>query len=227
MRFPLTALAAIGLFVPVLADEPRPDLREYKTVANAKTTSVQQLSGLPKQPAHLGVYTEADTAAVRVAAVEPASPADVGGLRVGDRIEAVEGHSTPTVDAFRSAVTALVDGDRAVLTVDRDGKSMAIAVALAATSRPMSSLPRAILGVQMVPADNGVKIEIVTVGDLSRSRGTSAPATSSPGSIERMSPVKTSCARFSAATFQATLSRLCSSVRVENFGRVPTCRGSQ
>jgi M6 family metalloprotease-like protein len=165
MRYPLTALAAIGLFVPALAEEPRVDLREYKTVATAKSTTIKQLSGLPKQPAHLGVYTEPDTAAVRVAAIEPASPADLGGMRVGDRIVAVEGRSTPTVDAFRSAVTALVDGDRAILTVDRDGKSVAVKVALAATSRPMTVLPRAVLGVQMTAADNGVKIENVNVGE--------------------------------------------------------------
>jgi M6 family metalloprotease-like protein len=165
MRFPLIALTVLALIAPSRADEPLPDLSGYRTVVTAQTTTIQQLSGLPKQPAHLGVFAEPDDGAVRISAIEPRSPADSAGLKVGDRILAVEAKVTPTMETFRSAVTGLVDGDRAALTIQRNGKPMAISVVLAATSRPINVFPRAVIGVQMIPAEQGVKIESVTAGE--------------------------------------------------------------
>jgi M6 family metalloprotease-like protein len=165
MRFPLVASVALSLFASAKADEPLPDLSGYRTVATARTTTIQQLSGLPKQPAHLGVFAEPDDGAVKIVAIEPRSPAEVADLRIGDRILAVEAKPTPTMETFRTAVTALLGGDRAVLTVQRHGKPLAVNVVLAATSRPLTVLPRAVMGVKMIPADQGVKIESVTAGD--------------------------------------------------------------
>jgi M6 family metalloprotease-like protein len=154
-----------------LADEPMPHLTGYRTTSTAKTTTVRQLRGLPKQPAHLGVFAENDAGAVRIAAIEPESPAAAAGLKVGDRVLALDGKPTTTLDAFRTTLTALTDGDRATLTVQRDGKPLAVNVLLGSVSRPMSTLPRAVLGVQMTPAASGVKIDSVMWGQAAERAG--------------------------------------------------------
>ena len=141
MRYPL----AVALFAVLAgltpADQPPPDLTEYRTVATAKTAAVKQLAGPPKQAAHLGVFVEQDAGAVRVAAVEPESPAEAAGLAVGDRILAVDAKPATTREAFRSLITGLVDGDRVALTVQHKSQPLALTVQLGATSRPLSVAP--------------------------------------------------------------------------------------
>lgn len=164
MRFPLAIALFAGLTGIVVADQPPPDLAEYRTVTTAKTASVKQLTGPPKQAAHLGVFIEQDAGSVRIAAIEPESSAEKAGMLVGDKILAVDARPTATREAFRSAITGLADGDQIALTVQRNGLPLALSVQLGATSRPMSVASRAVMGVQMVPVSDGVRIERVEVG---------------------------------------------------------------
>ena len=62
----------------------------------------------------------------------------------------------------------------------------------------MTVLPRAVMGVQMAPADSGVKIESVNAADRPDAPA-STSATSSQSDRRAASPIKTSSARFSAA----------------------------
>jgi S1-C subfamily serine protease len=143
MRTRLAAILFTGVITTLsLADAPI-DLSEYRTVATAKTTTVKDLAGPPKLPAHLGVFVEPEPDGMRIAAIEPGSAAESAGLAIGDRIVALEGKPTLTLDVFRQLITGLTDGDQIALTVQRQGQAIAIPVRLGATSRPMSTAPTA------------------------------------------------------------------------------------
>jgi M6 family metalloprotease-like protein len=163
MRLPLAALVIGFHAVAVRGDEPPIDLAEYKTVATAKTTSIKELNGR-RQSAHLGIYVESDADGLRIESVEKNSPAEHSGLKIGDRIVAMNGQPVTTVDALRTAVTTLAQGDRAALTVTRGGKSLAVDVRLSAASKPLGGPVRPILGIEMRPTGKGVRVERVTAG---------------------------------------------------------------
>ena len=59
----------------------------------------------------------------KVAAVEVNTPAAAAGLRVGDRVVAVDGHATPTFDAASARIRGS-KGRPITLTVDRGGRTL-------------------------------------------------------------------------------------------------------
>src|SRR4051794_41687533 len=86
------AVAAVlaALAQPRSPAEPPPDLSEYRTVATARTASPAALVGADRRPGYLGVNAEPETGGLKVAAVEPDSPAARGDIRPGDYLKAVD-----------------------------------------------------------------------------------------------------------------------------------------
>src|SRR4051812_19365706 len=168
---PLPALAVLVGSVFVLraaADSaPAPDLAGYRTVATARTTVLRAApAGQSRQPGHLGISVEAEpSGALVIGLIEADSPAARGGLRAGDRLLAVDGQKPAGLATLREQLTSKAAGEAVSLRVQRDKQSLDLTVTLAAASHPLSAGgPRAILGIQTVSADAGVKIDRVTAG---------------------------------------------------------------
>ncbi len=141
------------------------DLSEYRNVATAQTATPAALVGGERQPGYLGVNAEPDSAGLRVAAVEPESPAARADIRSGDHLRAVDGSPVADLSALREMLLNRREGDRIIVTGVRDNKPVEFVVTLGAPSRPLSANSanrRVVLGVMLVPADNGVKIDRVT-----------------------------------------------------------------
>jgi M6 family metalloprotease-like protein len=152
---------------PVAADQPI-DLSDYRTVATAQTaTPAALVGGGERRPGYLGVNAEPDAGSLRVAAVEPESPADLAKIQFGDRLKTIDGVSVPDLPSLRDVLLNRREGDRLIVTGVRDSKPVEFVVTLGAPSRPMSAnaqIRRVVLGIQMVTADSGVKIDRVTPG---------------------------------------------------------------
>src|SRR5436309_4480456 len=106
-----TPLAAIVLAVlPAFADGP-PNLSDYRTVATAQTATPAALVGADRRPGYLGVNAEPDAGGLRVAAVEPDSPAGRADIRPGDHLRAVDGIPVPDLNALRDVLLSRREGD--------------------------------------------------------------------------------------------------------------------
>jgi M6 family metalloprotease-like protein len=163
---PRGAFAVVAVLIArnINAEQP-PDLSDYHTVATAQTATPAALVGSgERRPGYLGVNTEQDGNALRVEGVEPESPAARADIRPGDRIKAVDGNSVPELAALRDVLLNRREGDRLVIAGTRDHKPIEFVVTLGAPSRPMSASTarRVALGVQLVPADNGIRIDRLT-----------------------------------------------------------------
>ena len=115
-----------------------------------------------------GEQVTADTAAkvgldrpagVLVTAVSSGSPAAGAGIRAGDVIFAVDGKEVADAGMLRYRIATQAVGDRAMLTVIRDGRARNVALTLAA---PPENPPR---NLSLIGGDN--LLNGVTVGNLS------------------------------------------------------------
>lgn len=90
-----------------------------------------------------GPATPSDSLGIMVANVVPGSPADSSGLRVGDRILAVDGQEAHTADDLTALVRAMRPGDDVELTVLRKDDIFPIRVVLGAafTNPPVGPRP--------------------------------------------------------------------------------------
>ena len=70
----------------------------------------------------------ARTSVVKVASVVSGSPADKAGLQAGDVITAIDGKQIATADDLTALVNSYKPGDKAALTVDRNGSTKSISV---------------------------------------------------------------------------------------------------
>ena len=81
--------------------------------------------------AYLGIATAQGTSqGARVASVDPAGPASAAGLRVGDRLTAIDGTAVRGPNGFVAAVAAHRPGDHITLTVQRGATSLTLTATL-------------------------------------------------------------------------------------------------
>jgi len=150
------------LFADPVKEAPRPDLSDFKTVETAVTTRVSASVRAGAQPPYLGTLVEADGGKLKVAAVEPDSPADKAGVRKDDQVVAVADQKPADAAALRDLLLAKSPGDKFALVVRRQDKDTALDVTLGAVSRPLSAtVSRAVIGIQTSDSEDGVRIERV------------------------------------------------------------------
>ena len=142
------------------------DLSEYRTVATAQTATPAALVGAAeRQPGYLGVNAEVDAGGLRVAAVQPESPAARADIHAGDHLQTMDGRPIGDLAELRDVLFNRHEGDRFVVKGTRDNKPVEFVVTLGSPSHPMSinsQMRRVVLGIQLIPADKGVKIDRVT-----------------------------------------------------------------
>jgi M6 family metalloprotease-like protein len=164
----VTLVLLAGLACGLVRAEPPQlpaDLLEFRSVDTAVTTRVSASVRAGAQPAYLGVVVETDPAAavLKVAAVEPESPADKAGLRKDDVVRAVAGQKPADPAAFRDLLLARTPGDKLSVVVQRKDKELSLEVVLAAVSRPLSAGgARPVIGISTSDATDGVLVDRVT-----------------------------------------------------------------
>ena len=176
---------------------------DYRTVDTAITAKVQPAATPAKAvvPGFLGVHVQPNSKGQPVVGdVQPESPGEKAGLKVGDLLSRFDGKDVATVDAFRTALRAKAAGDSIKLGVIRDDKAVELSAKLTPVSRPMPpgrSGPGP-LGVQVSPAKEGegVTIESVQPGSLAERRN-SRSARRSSRSTRPPSPTRRSSAKSS------------------------------
>jgi putative serine protease PepD len=99
-------------------------------IDTVKSVADTLISGGKVQHAYLGIHVSdaADNGGAKVDSVESGSPADDAGLKAGDVITAVGGKKVSTADDLTAAVNAYKPGDKATITVDRNGTTKSISV---------------------------------------------------------------------------------------------------
>jgi M6 family metalloprotease-like protein len=164
----LALAVAFGLACGFLSAEPpkpaSPDLSEFKTVETAVTTRISRSAHAGAQAPYLGLLVEADAdGQLKVAAVEPDSPAAKAGLRKDDVLSTAAGQKLGDAAALRDLLSSKSPGDKLTVVVQREDKEVACEATLGAVSRPLSAAgPRAVMGITTGDAGDGVRIEQLT-----------------------------------------------------------------
>jgi M6 family metalloprotease-like protein len=147
----LGLMLLLGLIWPLPAaddknEEKKPaetklDLSEFKTVAQAKTTTIRATSGAPQgQAGYLGVHVEVNPQGKLVVGdVSLESPAAKAGLHKDDIIVKVADKEVHNPDVFREMLMSHKPGDEVKLAIIRKDKPQELTAKLGATSRPMQN----------------------------------------------------------------------------------------
>jgi membrane-associated protease RseP (regulator of RpoE activity) len=94
---------------------------------------------------YLGAVLDEDpmSRGVKVASVRPGAPADLGGLKSGDLITAIDTKPVTKLDDLDAVLNNAIPGQRLRLTVDRGGKQQPLNVLLGTRPAPATSAPPA------------------------------------------------------------------------------------
>src|SRR4051794_27857068 len=149
-----------------------PDLKEFRTAATAITTRISRTAPeTDRLRGYLGIHPRAPGTGSRpggqvvVAQVEADSPAEKAGLRTGDLLREVAGREIGAVSDLRDLLQDRTAGDDLPLLILRRGRTVRVTVTLGAVSRPLTPGQRAVLGIQVQPAeDRGVRVLGLTPG---------------------------------------------------------------
>lgn len=116
--------------------------------------------------AFLGIRTEPSSDGLRVVSVSPSSPADLAGIRPGDRLERLAGHPLRRPADVTRVLDALEGGDVVPVEIERDGRLETLEVALA----DQADQPVVVGGMTLAPRP-GTGGEVVAVRPRSRAEG--------------------------------------------------------
>lgn len=159
---PAGLILFLGTLLPgaAPANEAALDLSEYRTVKTAITAKLhaQAPTMVPVgQSGYLGVETQTSSAGqLRIAAIDPDSPAAKAGVRVDDILLALNGEPLDKPDTLREKLLALPPGTGVQLKLERKGKFIEATAALTALSRPRQiSSERPVLGLRVMEAKSG------------------------------------------------------------------------
>src|SRR5262245_31643431 len=146
---------------------------DYRTPETAITAKIQSAPTGTGGPApYLGVHVQPDAMGrLLVDDIQPDSPADKAGVKVGDVLAKFDGKEVSTSDAFKEVLRTKSPGNAIKLALTRAGKQVDVSVTLGSLSKPMPAarVPQpSPLGVQVVAAKegDGVTIEQVVPGSL-------------------------------------------------------------
>jgi serine protease Do len=122
----------LGFAIPInLAKRVMGEIRQYGRVRQAYPgMTVQEVT--PGLARRLGF---SDDGGLVVTRVDDAGPAGRAGVKVGDRIRKVDGHTVDTVDDAQKSIYGKTIGDRLKLTLDRGGKAVDITLTLVEAPR--------------------------------------------------------------------------------------------
>ncbi len=146
------------------------DLDEFVPLSKAKTTKITSAKEiLSAIPPYLGVQFTPSKEGLKVAQVDPQSPA-ASVLKVNDEITAIDGKVFNTT-TFREYMQSKSSGDKLNLDLKRGPTTEKVSVTLVPSSSPLTATGkggnpgnRAVMGIQTENADKAVKISSVNSG---------------------------------------------------------------
>jgi M6 family metalloprotease-like protein len=174
------ALGVATAQVTIVAPDPRPaqkppDPRDYRTVEQAATTQIRPAAPHPRrQPGYLGIYIPPDAPAdrLRIAEIEPGSPAEQAGLRRGDILLQVAAQTPANYAALRELLQASAPGETVPVTILRGDHPVNVPVILGSASQPLPPAgSRPILGIHVEEAAGGVRVDEVTADSPAAAAG--------------------------------------------------------
>jgi M6 family metalloprotease-like protein len=156
------------------APKPRIELMGFRTAKEAiKADKAKFRFDAPATgPGYLGVQLEDRSGRPAVADVEPESAADKAGIKAGDVLLTVGSEHVASIQEARDKLRGRFAGDDLKLTVSRDGKTTNITAKLNPISKPLKADPesrggggnRPVLGFQLDPVKDGMKVASITPG---------------------------------------------------------------
>jgi immune inhibitor A len=167
-------------------DEPKkPDpIPGYKTVAELvkadPKTFKEEVPAKPVTPGFIGVEV-ADTGKAAVEDVAPKSPAETGGVKVGDVITKIGNDAIVSAVGAKERLRGLIADEAVAVTVDRAGTAVVLTLTPKATSKPFAPQalptvglsPRTLLGVRTgeLEKNGGVPIDTLSGGGAADKAG--------------------------------------------------------
>jgi serine protease Do len=76
-------------------------------------------------------FDDPDEPGVRVASVQPGSPADLSGVKAGDLLVRFAGRDVPTLEELLGVLRGRRGGDRVLVVLRRDGQTRSVEATLA------------------------------------------------------------------------------------------------
>ena len=150
---------------PRVVDKKAPDLTGFHTVDSAIVARISRAATLQaKQPGYLGIHVEVGKGSrLTIAAVEPQSAADIGGLKAGDILLQINGHSVTEPDQVAELLRANGAGETVTVQVERAGKLETGKCVLIPVSRLLNAdgTSRTSVGFRAADNQDTVKVESV------------------------------------------------------------------
>lgn len=115
------------------------DVSDHVTVDRAITTAIKKAEATQAGTGYLGIAVSADGAKTIVTDVQPTSPAARAGLKEGDVLLHIDKKGVATAAELRDLLQSKGPGASVLLRVQREDRTLDLAVTLTSTSRPKTA----------------------------------------------------------------------------------------